>query len=206
MRYEWVLIICLKSGLNAARTCEIMRWSQAIIDEFDVRSTRKTRIPAFVGGKEKKIGAPRSWPENLRRPSGRNQRQRKIRNSKSEILNKFKIRNSNVQNTHGHILRRCYARRVGRWCFEPLIFEIWICFGFRASDFEFQRCTHRARMLRLKTLTISPASGEDSGGCGEREELPERHHSALARGRIAPIHSSCWILGTSGHFATIGTP
>jgi hypothetical protein len=29
------------------------------------------------------------------------------------------------------------ANRVSRDCFEHLVFDIWICFGFRASDFEF---------------------------------------------------------------------
>ena len=49
----------------------------------------------------------------------------KIRNSKLETRNKFKILNPNVQNVK-------YFR------FEFLSFEFWIdCFGFRISDFEF---------------------------------------------------------------------
>jgi hypothetical protein len=44
-------------------------------------------------------------------------------------------------------------KTVGRPRFEHLVFDIWICFGFRASDFEFQTCAYRARVLRLKTLT-----------------------------------------------------
>jgi hypothetical protein len=43
-------------------------------------------------------------------------------------------------------------KTVGRPRFEHLVFDIWICFGFRASDFEFQTCAHPARILRLKTL------------------------------------------------------
>jgi hypothetical protein len=47
-------------------------------------------------------------------------------------------------------------KTVGRPRFEHLVFDIWICFGFRASDFEFQTCAHRTHILRLKTLQGPP--------------------------------------------------
>ena len=37
---------------------------------------------------------------------------------------------------------------------EPSIFEFGVCFGFRASDFVFPRCAHRARILWVKTLLL----------------------------------------------------
>jgi len=74
---------------------------------------------------------------------------REIRNSKSEIRNKFKTRNGNDPNPDGNLFVGCpvealkgvgtatYVGDDGPLRFEFLSLDIRICFGFRASDFGF---------------------------------------------------------------------
>jgi hypothetical protein len=83
---------------------------------------------------------------------GRNQRRDKIRISKFEILNKFKIANSNVQKRQPNTRRSPNTRRYLTRRSAVPVSSIWyLTFGF-ASDFEFQRCAYHASILRLKTL------------------------------------------------------
>jgi hypothetical protein len=70
----------------------------------------------------------------------------KIRNLKSEIRNEFKTQNPKVPNHAGENTPNRWDREV---CFEPLVFDSWVCFGFRAVDFEFPRCAQNGCLLSL---------------------------------------------------------
>jgi hypothetical protein len=81
-------------------------------------------------------------------------------------------------------------RSVRALCFEPSRFEFWVCFGFRASDFDFPRWVNRPRDMIAGTAgTIYTGAG-----CGPSSDRASRRcpeaSSGSACSRWRPLRPS----------------
>ena len=128
------------------------------------------------------------------------QNRNQIRNSKSEIRNKFKTQNPNVPN---HLEESTQKRWDRDRRFEPSIFEFGVCFGFRASDFELPGCAHRATTLRTESLTYAvPIPGSTRIGQNlrrtlflRRSDTPLTSTEIISTSAIREEYNRTWLSG-----------